>query len=119
MLKLTPDIETSPPYDEMRKLYAKRFSLGHLNTDINSKFALISLICYVTNKLKDKKPSVNHYNVIRSIIKSDDLPEDFIKGLAVVCEDFSYGCTEFPTFNIEPKNMPSTIQNILKNYLPF
>ena len=47
------------------------------------------------------------------------LPEDFIKGLAIVCEDFSYGCTEFPTFGLEGKDILKQIIEILKSFVPF
>ena len=133
---LQPDIVTSPPYNEMRRMYSKLFSLGYLNTDINTKFALISLICYVTYKAKMKKSDVTHYQILMNnafvinddicyrsqdayITKDKPLPEDYIKGLAVVCEDFSYGCTTFPTFNIKPSEIVKTIQDILSKSLPF
>jgi hypothetical protein len=104
-------------YDELKKIYIENFSLGYLNTDINNKFALISLICYITMKAKMKKPDVTTYQIIMKIY--NDLPEDFIKALAIICDDFSYGCTEFPTFGIQPKDMIDTIKNLLKSYLPF
>ena len=69
MLQQTPDIVTSPPYDELRKIYSKYFSLGYLNTTINNKFALVSLICFLTFKAKSNKPDVTHYKVIKSITK--------------------------------------------------
>jgi hypothetical protein len=117
---MTPDIITSPPYNEMRKQYAQLYSLGNLNTDLSSKFALISLICYLTYKAKEKKPDVTHYQIIKSATKDIYLPEDFIKALAVVCEDFSYGCKEFPLFNLKtPKDMIKTIRDIVSTYLPF
>ena len=119
MLQLTPDIETSPPYNQLRQEYADKFSLGNLNTDIKSKFALISLVCYLTFHFKQKKPSVNPYQILQQVNKDIGLPMDFIKGLAVVCEDFGYNCKEFITFNIEPKNTLNTIRDILKTYLPF
>ena len=112
------DITTTPPYEELQRTYSHCFSLGYLNTDINTKFALISLIGYITYKLKLKKPSITSYRIIRKII-GDELPEDFIKGLAIVVDDFSYGCKEFPTFGIEDKKIPSKIKEILKSYLPF
>lgn len=112
------DIITTPPYQEMQSLYKKLFSLGYLNTDINSKFALISLICYLTYELQKKNPDVTHYQIIRKIAGTD-IPEDFIKGLAVVCSDFSYGCNKFPTFGIEDKKIPSKIKELLSSYLPF
>lgn len=118
MLQTTPDINSSPPYDELRRLYSKLFSLGYLNTDINTKFALISLINYVTYQMRQKNPDVTHYKVIKKII-GEELPEDFIKGLAVICEDFSYGCTTFPLFGLKPKEIINTIRDILHKYLPF
>lgn len=112
------DIITTPPYDEMQRVYARWFSLGNLNTDINAKFALISLICYLTDKLKSKKPDITHYQVVRKII-GNDFPEDTVKGLAVICSDFAYGCTQFPTFGIDDRSIPSKIKEILSNWVPF
>ena len=54
------------------------------------------------------------------ITAKDPLPEKFIKGLAIMCEDFMYGCTEFPTFGIKtPAEMATQIGKILHEYLPF
>ena len=47
------------------------------------------------------------------------LPEEFLKGLAIVCEDFSYGCTEFPTFGISQKELIPKAKEILNTYMPF
>lgn len=112
------DIITTPPYEEIQRVYNQYFSLGHLNTDINTKFALISLICYLTLKLKEKKPDVTHYQVIRKLSEGI-ITEDQMKGLAVVCSDFSYGCTEFPTFGINDKNIPAKVKEILSSWAPF
>lgn len=112
------DITTTPPYEEMQRVYNQYFSMGYLNTDINTKFALISLICYLTEKLKAKKPNVTHYQVVRKLSEGI-IPEDQIKGLSVICSDFSYGCTEFPTFGIDDKNIPTKIKEILSKWLPF
>lgn len=112
------DIIETPPYKEMQRLYSRCYSLGYLNTDINTKFALISLIGYLTFKIKQKKPDVTPYQIIKKII-GDDLPEDFIKGLAVVVDDFAYGCKNFPTFDLEDKKIPSKIKEILNTYVPF
>lgn len=111
------DIITTPPYEKMQEIYQKYFSLGYLNTDISTKFALISLTCYIVNKLKKKKPDVTYYQVLRKI--DSNLPEDFIKGLSVVCSDFAYGCEVFPTFDIEDKQMIAKIKEILNSYIPF
>ena len=112
------DVIETPPYKEMQRLYNRYYSLGYLNTDINTKFALISLIGYLVFKLKQKKPDITSYQIIRKIV-GYDLPEDFIKGVAVVVDDFSYSCKEFPTFGIEDKKIPSKIKEIFSTYVPF
>lgn len=112
------DIITSPPYQVMQRLYNRYYSLGNLNADINTKFALISLIGYLVYKAKQKIPDITPYRVLRKIVK-DDLPEDFLKGLSIIVEDFSYGCSNFSTFGIEDKNIPSKIREILSAYTPF
>ena len=112
------DIIETPPYKEMQRTYSRLFSLGYLNTDISTKFALISLIGYLTFRIKQKKPDVTPYQIIRKII-GDDLPEDFIKGLSIIVDDFSYMCKSFPTFGIKDKEIPSKIKEILNSYIPF
>ena len=42
----------------------------------------------------------------------------FIKGVAVVVEDFSYGCKSFPTFGINDKDIPNKIKEILSTFVP-
>ena len=113
------DIINTPPYEEMQKIYSRYFSLGYLNVDINTKFALISLICYLKQKLSEKKPDVTHFQILKKINGGDLIPEDFLKGLAVICSDFGYGCKEFPTFGIEDKKIPNKIKEILLNWIPF
>lgn len=111
--------QNSPKFEELHSYYMRNFSMGHIDADINSKFALISLICYLTFKAKAKRPDVTHYQVIMQLSKTNPLPENFVKGLAIMCEDFGYGCTEFPTFNIKPNEIPQTIQRLLGLYKPF
>lgn len=108
----------APTYEEMQRLYYDNFSLGHLNTDINSKFALISLICYLTENLREKNPDVTYYQVIYKLANGI-IPDTNIKGLAVMCSDFAYGCKNFPTFGIEDKKIPIKIKEILYNWTPF
>lgn len=112
------DIVTTPPYADMQRLYKQYYSLGYFNTDINTRFALISLVGYLNYKLGQKKPDINPYKIIKKII-GDNLPEDFIKGISVVIEDFSYKCTEFPTFGIPDKEIPRKVKEILNTYVPF
>lgn len=113
------DIMQGPSYEEMYNYYNKHFSLGHLEKDISKKFALISLICYVTEELKKKKPDVTYYQTVYKLSQGMGLPDTFIKALAIMCEDFAYGCTEFPTFEIKPNKMVETIKGLLGSYTPF
>ena len=105
------DIINTPPYEEMQRIYSR-----YRNPLRKQKEQ--SLIGYLTDKLKSKRPDVTHYQVIRKIV-GNNLEEDFIKGLAVVCSDFSYGCKDFPTFGIEDKKIPNKIKDIIFNILPF
>lgn len=105
-------------FKDLKGFYQDHFSLGYLNCDFNSKATLIALICYVTNKMKEKSPNVTHYQVIRKLADLS-IPESFIIGLAIICEDWSYGVTEFPTFGIESKKIPSKIKELLNTYVPF
>lgn len=74
-------------FEELKEIYSKYFSLGYINKDINSKFALISLICYVYQKNKPKHPDLTYYSLITKISQHLGLSDDFIKGLSIVCED--------------------------------
>lgn len=112
------DIIKTPEYSEMQAIYMSMFSLHWFGNDISNKFALISLICYLKYKLSAKKPDVTHYQIIMKC-GGENLPEDVVKALAVICSDFGYGCTEFPLFGLKDKQIPNKIKELLQNYLPF
>lgn len=111
------NINESPSYKEMAKIYQK-YSLGYLGTDITNKFALISLIGYITYNLRKKYPDVTCYQIIKKIV-GETMIEDCVKALAIVCEDFMYGCETFPTFGLKNSEIPKKINEILQNALPF
>jgi hypothetical protein len=105
-------------FEELQEIYRQNFSLKYLDTDFTTKAALVGLIDYLVEQLKAKKPDITYYQVIRKL--SDvSIPEEFIKGLAIVCEDWAYGCREFPNFGLETKDIPNKIKEILKSYIPF
>lgn len=106
-------------FNELKEFYNKNFTLGYLNTSVDYKFALISLVCYIYRSIKAKNPDATYYSVLMAINKTENLPEDFIKGLAIICEDFAYGAKEFPTFDVKPKDMVNYVKSILKSYVPF
>lgn len=112
----------SPSYQDLEKYYQEYFSLGNLNCDIGSKFALISLICFLTKQARVKNPDATCYLVIMKIIDNEVSQHDlkFIRGLSVVCTDMMKYCDEFLTFDMKSsKEMVSKIKEILHTYLPF
>lgn len=112
-------------FNELRRIYSENFSLGYLNlqsengyTSFERKMILISLINYVYHKNKPKNPDLTYYELIYKI--DSTLPDNFIKALAIVSEDFATGCyDEFPTFGLKGKDILKEIKNILSSYLPF
>lgn len=113
-------------FDELRKFYTENYTIGFLNpenkdghTSFERKLILISLICYLYQKNKAKNPDLTYYSLIYKLSQGMNLPDKFLKGLAIVCEDFSYGCYEFPTFGLEGKNIISEIRETLDSYIPF
>lgn len=113
-------------YEELDRIYSENFSIGYLNppkkgeqTSFERKLILISLICAVTYKTQLKKPDVTHYQVIMKVSQRLGLPEEFIKGLSIVCKDFGYQCTEFPTFGLKGQEILKEIREILSTYIPF
>ena len=113
------EIEDWVSYKQLLKIYSKFFSLGFLDADFKTKMALISLICYITYKAKMKKPDVTHYQIVQKLANGKGLPDKYLKALAVVCDEFGYGCTEFPTFDLKDADIIKTVKNIFDNYKPF
>jgi hypothetical protein len=113
-------------YEELRRFYSEHFSLGYLNIPNNKnynsfeqKLILISLICYIVEKNKPKNPDMSPYYLLYKLNEKLGLPDNFIKGLAIVCEDFSYNEHSFPTFGFEGKQILDKVVSILKTYVPF
>lgn len=103
----------------MKAIYSQYFSTGYLAEDINMKFALISLIGYMVYTMRQKRPDVSYYEVCKKLMDGLGFNESEIKGLAILVEDFSYGCKNFPTFDVQPRDMPKKVKEILQNYMPF
>ncbi len=113
-------------FNELKKFYGDNYSLGYLNlkdkdghSSFERKLILISLVNYVVEKNKPKNPDLNAYGLLYKINSNLNLPDEFIKGLAIVCEDFAYQCHEFPTFGLKGKQILDEIIEILNTYTPF
>lgn len=106
-------------YKELTDIYNEYFSLRYLGDKFENKAMIISLTCYVTQKAKMKKPGINCYVVLRQVAKELSLPDKFIEGLSIICENLMYGTKEFPTFGLKKEEIIPTMKQILNNYLPF
>lgn len=111
-------------FSELRRIYSECFSLGYINgnnkhSPIECRIILISLICYVYSKNKAKNPDLTYYSLIYKLSDKLGLSDSFIKGLAIICEDFAYGTTEFPTFGLKGQDILKEIKSILESCMPF
>ena len=111
-------------FKELQQLYSENFSLGYINagnnrSSIENRFVLISLVCYITYKAKLKNPDTTYYQVVMKLSDKLGLPDKFIIGLSIVCKDFAYSCSEFPTFGLKGQDIIREIRGILSSYLPF
>ena len=82
-------------------------------------FSVYPVAAYKRTELKKKNPDVTYFSVLTKITSGLGIPEEFIWAIAIVSEDFAYGCTEFPTFGMKPNQMVNKIKEILSLYVPF
>ena len=108
-----------PEYTKLSDLYRKYFSLGSLGENINLKFALISLLGYMVNSMKKKKPGVTYYEVTAKLAEKTGLDEDTIQAIAIITEDFFFFFTDFPTFGVHLFDMRIKIRALMGKFLPF
>jgi hypothetical protein len=106
-------------YLEMCDVYSKNFSLHNILGGMQNKFFLIGSICRLTHAAKQKSPGVTHWQIIKKLTFDLHLPERFLMGLAIMCDDFAYETNEFPNFGVEDKDVIPKIKEILKNWMPF
>ena len=115
-------ISGKPTYKDLQNIYSRWFSLGGIAGEVDNKFALISLICVLTNAQKKKNPNITCYEIIQTVLSkgNNSMPDDYIYGLSIVCEDFLKGSTKFNNCGLKTaKDMVIKINEILNNWLPF
>ena len=61
-----------PSYQDLENYYQEYYSLGNLNCDIGSKFALISLNCFLTKQARLKNPDATWYQVIMKVFSGEE-----------------------------------------------
>lgn len=102
-----------------KKLYSDNFGLYFSDDSLMTKFKVIGLICFLYDKLREKKPGLTYYELIQTINKPTIIPDSYAEGLAIVCEDFAYNCKEFPNFGLNTNEMVPTLKELLRLALPF
>ena len=112
-----------PTYSELEETYRKYFSLSCLDTTIENKFGLISLVCFLTQQSRKKNPDATCYQVIMKIVGNeitDKYRLQFLRGLSIVCDDFMKHTSNFLTFDLKSsKDMVTRIKDIIDTWLPF
>ena len=112
-------------YEEKVSFYVRNFSTGAFSSGkLSNKLALISLICLVTKKLREKDGNLTVKVVIEKLLQKPLNPIDsfdsFLIGLAIICEDFLYGVTEIDNFGFtDSKQLINKIKELLNEWLPF
>lgn len=112
---------------QLNEIYQQYFSLRNVHTSIDNKFGLISLVCFLTKQARVKKPDATCLQVLEKVnapTKENPFlacPDgDFIKGLAIICEDYMLTEGDFMTFGLKSaKDIVNKIREILGTELPF
>ena len=87
--------------------------------DLGDKIGLIAMICYLTDALQKKKPTLKHIDVINLCAKDEFSDTNTLQALALICEWFSNGCIKFPNLGIKAKDMPKLIKKQVMDLCPF
>ena len=110
-----------PTLTDLRSTYNRYFSLACLNVSPENKFALISLICFLTKQARKKNPEVSVDQVIRKVTNGKAMNSNgLLRALTCICEDYLKTESEFPIFGAKSsKEIVDKVIEILNTELPF
>ena len=111
-------------YQDKMTIYNSIFSLGKLNSDdLNEKLVLVSLVALTTQKMKLKDPKITPLQILMSVTgqkKDNSAFYQFLEGLAIIVEDFGYGCNKIDSCECKTsQEIINKIKTILSTWLPF
>ena len=89
------------------------------SADLGDKIGLIAMICYLTDALQKKKPTLKYIDVINLCVKDEFSDTNTLQALALICEWFSNGCVTFPNLGVKAKDMPKIIKKQVMDLCPF
>lgn len=110
-----------PTLTDLRSTYNRYFSLACLNVSPDNKFALISLICFLTKQARKNNPNVSVDQVIRKITNGKAMNSNgLLRALTCICEDYLKTEGEFPIFGAKSsKEIVDKVIEILNTEMPF
>ena len=112
-------------YEEKFSFYVRNFSTGAFSSGkLSNKLALISLICLVTKKFREKDGNLTVKVVIEKILQRPLMVtesfDSFLIGLSIICEDFLYQTTEIDNLGFtDSKQIIAKIKELLNEWFPF
>lgn len=106
-------------YNERQREYVEKFGLGYISPSLEKKFVLIGLVCYLTYKARQKNQNATCLQILEALGNKFFIEKKLQERIAIVAEDFMYGCQEFSTFGIKPSEIINTLKKIMEDMLPF
>lgn len=111
-----------------QSLSYKEYSLQHrafdcgkyLAVPLIEKFAIISLLGFLTKSVKKKTPTCTSYDVLLKVLEDKTIDREFLYNICIVTDDFTTDVNEFELFGLKTqKDIIDKINSILQNWLPF
>lgn len=112
-------------YEDKRSFYFCNFSTGtFVSKKLSNKLALLSLLCLLTKKLREKEGGLTVKSVIEKILQRPLLNEhgfdSFLISISIICEDLLFGVEEIDNFGFtDSKQVVNKIKELLNEWLPF
>lgn len=109
-------------------IFAQLFSLGtNTNNSISDKFELLSLICFLSFKMRERDPEKfkKTLNVLQHLYGrsfADQTGEDsYLITLSIMCDELLYGVTEIekPEGFTNISEICARIKDLVNQWMPF
>lgn len=106
---------------DLRSIYNKYFSLACLNVPPDVKFALISLICFLTKQARKTNANATVEQVLKKILpENHQVSKGLLNALVCICDDYLLTNDDFNTFGAKSaKEIVLKIREILDKEMPF
>lgn len=111
-------------YEDKLFVFSRTFSLGNLMTkNFDDKLVLLSLIAFVTKKMREKDSTITPIKILLSITKTTNDGThfyQFLESLAILSEDFSYECEKISSCGLNSsQEIINKIKELINSWIPF